>query len=84
MQTAPPVCCRRVAILSHNIRTARRRLMRVARHRESQATPKTAGGKRRVGEESAEEGELSDTGASVASSSVSKVARQVRNGFDIR
>ena len=60
-----------------NIRTARRRLMRVANHRESQAVPKAAGG-------GLSEGEVSDGGASAASSSVSKLARQARNGFDIR
>ena len=62
--------------------------MRVANHRESQATPKTAGGKRRAEDRAAggevSEGEVSDGGASVASSSVSKLARQARNGFDIR
>ena len=69
-----------------NIRTARRRLMRIANHRESQATPKAAGKRRAEGraEGGLSEGEISDGGASVASSSMSKLARQARNGFDIR
>ena len=70
-----------------NIRTARRRLMRVASHRESQAVPKAAGKRRAEGRADGgglSEGEVSDGGASVASSSVSKLARQARNGFDIR
>ena len=70
-----------------NIRTARRRLMRMASHRESQAVPKAAG-KRRADDRAEggglSEGEVSDGGASAASSSVSKLARQARNGFDIR
>ena len=45
----------------------------------------TINGKRRVdGASSAEEGEVSDGGASHASSSMSKLARKAQNGFDIR
>ena len=54
---------------------------------ESQAVPKAAG-KRRADDRAEggglSEGEVSDGGASVASSSVSKLARQARNGFDTR
>ena len=70
--------------------------MRKASHREAQAVPK-ATGKRPADERPADdrpaddraddgglsEGEVSEGGASVASSA-SKLARQVRNGFDIR
>ena len=45
----------------------------------------TPGGKRRAAD--VEDGEISDGGASrasVASSSVSKLARKAQNGFDIR
>ena len=56
-------------------------------HRESQATTKTAGKRRAEGRADGgglSEGEVSDGGASAASSSMSKLARQARNGFDLR
>ena len=65
-----------------NMRTKVRRFNRVASRRGTAAA--AVAGKRRADADSAEEGECSDTGASVASSSMSKLARQARNGFDIR
>ena len=68
-----------------------RRFNRRAAEREKKATTlahpgaATINGKRRVdGASSAEEGEVSDGGASHASSSMSKLARKAQNGFDIR
>ena len=72
-----------------------RRFNRRAAEREKKATASTLvahpgaakiNGKRRVadGTSSAEEGEVSDGGASHASSSMSKLARKAQNGFDIR
>ena len=53
---------------------------------EKSTVPKAAGKRRAEGraEGGLSEGEVSDGGASVASSSMSKLARQARNGFDIR
>ena len=70
-----------------NLRTHLRRMGRNATKRELAAgsAAGTSGGKRRA--DDAEEGEISDGGASRASgasSSMSKLARKAQNGFDIR
>ena len=70
-----------------NLRTHLRRMSRNATKREITAGSATGtpGGKRRA--DDAEEGEISDGGASRASgasSSMSKLARKAQNGFDIR
>ena len=70
-----------------NLRSHLRRMGRNATKREIAAgsAAGTPGGKRRAAD--VEDGEISDGGASrasVASSSVSKLARKAQNGFDIR
>ena len=70
-----------------NLRSHIRRMGRNATKREVAAgsAAGTSGGKRRAAD--VEDGEISDGGASrasLASSSVSKLARKAQNGFDIR
>ena len=63
-----------------NMRTVVRRMHRKAATREAKAAAASGtGGKRAI-----EEGEVSDGAASAASSSVSKLARQAGDRFDIR